>query len=171
MIAGRFSNMTVRPGGCSNIGRVAPRWLNDAERNAWRNLSLMLFQLNAFLGRELVPTGLSYQDYLVLAVLSDREDHRERLGEVSRELGWEKSRLSHHVNRMAKRGLVTKVPCDTDRRGSFVVMTEEGHDAIRRAAPDHVEAVREYFIDLLTAEQVAELDSIARTVLDHLPAT
>ncbi len=153
------------------LARVRTRWLSESERDAWRNLSLMLFQLNAVLGRDLAPTGLSYQDYLVLAVLSDRDDRRERLGELGRELGWEKSRLSHHVNRMASRGFVTKTPCDTDRRGSFVVMTDQGYETIRNAAPGHVASVRKHFIDLLTPEQIAAMDSVARTVLDNLAAT
>lgn len=149
---------------------MGARWLSDAEQDAWRNLSLMQFQLNALLNRDLAPTGLSYQDYLVLVVLSESESHSERLGEVGRRLGWEKSRLSHHVNRMAGRGLVKKLPCETDRRGWYVVMTDAGHAAIRQAAPSHVETVRNHFIDLLTPEQIEVLDVVARTVLENLPA-
>lgn len=145
------------------------RWLDDDEREAWRNLQLMHLQLTGLLGRELSADGLSYPDYLVLAGLSDEPDGRARPSELGATLGWEKSRLSHHVRRMEQRGLVERVACPTDHRGSFVAFTEAGRRAIEAAAPGHVEVVRRHFIDLLTPEQLGTLDQIARTVLDNLP--
>ncbi|MFN0029489.1 MAG: MarR family winged helix-turn-helix transcriptional regulator [Acidimicrobiales bacterium] len=145
------------------------RWLSAAERQAWRNFSLMQFQLSALLGRELAPSGLSFQDYSVLAALSDEPDGQMRLVELGRGLGWEKSRISHHITRMEQRGLVARVRCPSDRRGWFVTMTEDGRKTIATAAPQHVATVRRQFIDLISAQQLATLDEIARTVLDHLP--
>lgn len=49
-------------------------------------------------------------------------------------------------------------------------MTPLGHESIRKAAPGHVAAVRALFIDHLSAEEIAVLDTVARTVLDKLPA-
>ena len=65
-----------------------------------------------------------------------------RLFELAEVLGWEKSRLSHHVGRMADRGLVKNERCDSDRRGAFVVVTDRGRQEIEAAAPGHVTAVR-----------------------------
>ncbi|MGD9796203.1 MAG: MarR family winged helix-turn-helix transcriptional regulator [Acidimicrobiia bacterium] len=146
------------------------RWLSEPERQAWRNLSLMQLQLHALLGRELTGDGLSYQDYLVLASLSDRPDNQARLTDIGRELGWEKSRVSHHITRMESRSLVQRVKCPTDQRGWFVMMTDNGRASIEAAAPAHVAAVRRHFIDLLTPQQLGTLDEIARTVLEHLPS-
>jgi DNA-binding MarR family transcriptional regulator len=147
---------------------MTTRWLTDDERRAWRNFSLMQLQLFALLGRELAADGLSFSDYLVLANLSDRDEGRARPVELGRELGWEKSRVSHHLSRMERRGLVERVPCPTDQRGWFVSMTDDGRAAITAAAPDHVEIVRRHFVDLLSPEQLRALDEIATTVLDHL---
>ena len=102
-------------------------------------------------------SGLSYPDYVVLVALTDRPDGRMRLFELADVLGWEKSRLSHHVARMADRGLVKKEKCDSDRRGAFVVVTKQGRKEIEAAAPGHVAAVRRLFIDRLTP---AQLDTI-----------
>ena len=145
------------------------RWLSDEEVGTWRNFSLMQLQLFALLGRELSADGLSYPDYVVLASLSDRDERGARPVELGRELGWEKSRVSHHIARMERRGLVERVRCPTDQRGWFVSMTDEGRDAIAAAAPGHVEVVRRHFIDLLTPAQLATLDTIATTVLANLP--
>ncbi len=145
------------------------RWLTDAERSAWRNLSLMNLQLVALLGRELAEDGLSYQDYLVLAELGDRPDGTARVTELGRRLGWETSRVSHHISRMETRGLVRRTKCPTDQRGWLVEATDDGRAAIEAAAPAHVATVRKHFVDLLTPEQLRVLDEVATTVLDNLP--
>jgi DNA-binding MarR family transcriptional regulator len=135
------------------------RWLDEHEERAWRALQFMQMRLEAELARQLAnESGLSYSDYLVLVALTDRAEARLRLFELGEILGWEKSRLSHHVGRMADRGLLKKEKCDSDRRGAFVVLTEQGRTAIELAAPGHVGVVRRLFIDKLTP---AELDVIA----------
>jgi DNA-binding MarR family transcriptional regulator len=146
----------------------APRWLNEQEREAWRNFTLMQFQLLALLGRRLADDGLSYQDYVVLAELADRPDGQARFSDLGRQLGWEKSRVSHHVARMEARGLLARVKCPTDQRGWNVTATDEGRAAIKAAAPAHVGVVRQNFIDLLTAEQIDVLNDISATVLAKL---
>ena len=81
------------------------RWLNEREERAWRSLQFMQLRLEGELARQLAAdSGLSYPDYLVLVALTDRRDGRMRLFELASVLGWEKSRLSHHVGRMADRG-------------------------------------------------------------------
>ncbi|MFN2557672.1 MAG: MarR family winged helix-turn-helix transcriptional regulator [Nitriliruptorales bacterium] len=145
------------------------RWLDDQEERAWRALQLMQMRLTAQLARDLAAhSDLSYPDYVVLVALSDQSDGRMRLYELARVLGWEKSRLSHHLARMAQRGLVMKEKCASDRRGAFVVATECGRDAIERAAPSHVESVRRLFIDRLTPRQLATISAAAETVLAAL---
>jgi len=66
---------------------------------------------------------------------------------------------------MIASGLVEKTPCDTDRRGSVVRATTEGRRAIRFAAPGHVAAVRELFIDRLDTDRLAAITGIAQDVL------
>ena len=145
------------------------RWLDENELEAWRRLQLMQLQLTAALSRELADaSGLSYQDYLVLAALTDRPGGRMRAFELGRELGWEKSRLSHHVARMVERGLVRREKCETDQRGAFVVVTKLGRKAIEAAAPQHVEGVRRHFIDLLSPTELKTLSTVAGRVLSKL---
>lgn len=148
--------------------RVTP-WLDEREERSWRALQFMQMRLTAELGRQLAADSeLSYQDYVVLVALTDRPDGRMRQFELGRQLGWEQSRLSHQVARMVDRGLVTKERCDSDRRGSFVVVTERGRAGIERAAPGHAAAVRRLFVDVLTPDQLAAVGEAARVVLDHL---
>lgn len=144
-------------------------WLSEREQRAWRGLQLMQMRLERELARQLAAdSGLSYPDYLVLVALTERPDGRMRLFELGELLSWEKSRLSHHVNRMTKRDLVAKEPCDDDRRGAFVVITTQGRAEIEAAAPGHLAAVRRLFIDHLDARQLDQIADMADTVLAAL---
>lgn len=141
-------------------------WLDERELRAWRSLQLMHLRLDGALSRQLArESSLSYPDYLVLAALSDEEDRRLRLRELAAVLGWEKSRLSHQVNRMAARGLVAKAPADEDRRGTYVAMTATGRTAIEQAAPGNVALVRRLFVEPLTARQLDGIAKAAEAVL------
>ena len=143
-------------------------WLTPDELRAWKGLALMNLQLTATLGRALASDGLSYPDYLVLTTLADHEDGRCRVVELSDELGWEKSRASHHVARMRQRGLVDKQRCPTDQRGAYVVLTDTGRSALDAAAPGHLATVRQNFVDLLTSEQLNTVATVSSVVLAHL---
>lgn len=144
-------------------------WLDEREERAWRALQFMQMRLTAQLARQLTAdSGISYQDYLVLVALTDRPDGRIRVLELARDLGWEKSRLSHHVARMVERGLVAKEACDSDRRGSYVVVTDRGREEIEAAAPGHVEAVRRLFVDRLSPRQLDAVGEAAEAVLAGL---
>lgn len=142
-----------------------PNWLDDHEQQAWRGYQSMRAQLDARLRADLVrTTGLSDADYAILVFLSEAEDERLRARELAVGLQWEKSRLSHQISRMEKRGLVTRADCPTDARGAFVVLTDQGRSAIEAAAPLHVDAVRRYIIDGLTPAHLDALIEIAAIV-------
>lgn len=146
-------------------------WLDAREHAAWRGLVRMQSQLTSELARRLARgSDLSYPDYEVLAVLTEQPDGRLRLFELAHELGWEKSRSSHHIRRMEERGLVAKERCAEDRRGWFVEVTDAGRRAIAEAAPDHVAAVRELFVDRLTSEQIDVITAVADAVLAAVDA-
>lgn len=148
-----------------------PRWLDDREQRAWSSLQLLHLRLDAALARQLLrDSGMSLQDYVVLVALTAAPDGRMRAFELGRMLGWEKSRLSHHLTRMSRRGLVDRELCEVDRRGAWVVVTKKGRKAIEAAAPGHVAEVRRLFIDLLTPRELDTIAAVAERVLAVLDA-
>ena len=145
------------------------RWLTEDEQRAWRGLIQMTSRLDARLNRELQQSsGLSLADYDVLVLLTEAVDGRLRVFEIAEDLHWEQSRLSHHLARMQRRGLVSREECTTDRRGAFVVLTGAGRSAIEKAAPTHVATVRKLVFDGLSAEQVVSLESTVNEILSRL---
>jgi DNA-binding MarR family transcriptional regulator len=147
------------------------RWLDDEEQRAWRSLITMQDGLTEFLDRELRHRrGVSTPDYEVLAHLSESPEGRLRPFELGRLLRWEKSRLSQHLGRMQKRGLVSRDRCVTDQRGAVVTITPRGRDLITAAAPQHVANVRDVFIDQLTKAELKSLIAIGDKVRKRLAA-
>jgi DNA-binding MarR family transcriptional regulator len=136
---------------------------------AWLGYRRMRLLLDLQVSRDLAEdSGLSDADYDVLSNLSETDGHRLRLSELSTHMRWSKSRLSHHLTRMQQRGLVRREEHPSDGRGAVIVLTGDGWQAIRSAAPKHVESVRRHFIDRLTDEQIRVLGDIADAVVGHL---
>ncbi|MEU8054263.1 MarR family winged helix-turn-helix transcriptional regulator [Micromonospora harpali] len=147
------------------------RWLDDDQQRAWRAYLRMQAELAARLGRQLqADSGLSFADYGVLVQLAEAPDGRLRPFALQRDLQWEQSRLSHHLGRMQRRGLVDREECPQDARGAFVVLTAAGRAAIEAAAPAHVDTVRRLVFDQLDPDEVRALERIATRVVDGLDA-
>jgi DNA-binding MarR family transcriptional regulator len=149
----------------------AVRWLEPHEQAAWRAYIEMNAKLSAHLNRQMqTDFGLSIADFSVMVQLSEHVDGRLRVLELARAMGWEKSRLSHQLTRMQQRGLIERSNCSEDRRGAWIVLTDHGRKTIEAAAPGHVQVVRTYLFDVLSADQVEALGAISRAVADRLDA-
>jgi DNA-binding MarR family transcriptional regulator len=135
----------------------------------WREFVTMNRHLARELDRRLQhDAGISQADFSVLATLADSREQRLRTGELAELLAWEKSRVSHQVSRMESRDLVDRAECETDGRGTWVGITEEGHRVLRGATTAHGAAIRTLFLDQLHEPDRATLRDTARRVLDRL---
>lgn len=145
------------------------RWLTPEEQRAWRGFIRLQERLGGRLGRLLQSeSNVSPADFAVLVHLTDTPEGRQRYQDLARALEWEKSRMSHHIARMAGRGMVVREDCLEDARGAFVVITDVGRAAVEAAAPRHVEAVRELFMDHVTPAELRVLAEISERVIGKL---
>ncbi|WNV85704.1 MarR family transcriptional regulator [Umezawaea sp. Da 62-37] len=148
-----------------------PRWLDEREQRAWRSLMAMHAGMSEHLERRLrVRHGMSDADYQVLAHLSESPEGHLRSFALGNSMRWEKSRLSQHLTRMEKRGLVRRERCDDDHRGAEIVLTPAGRDLIEAAAAPHTADVRDVLIDHITPEQMDVLCEIGDRVRARLAA-
>lgn len=122
----------------------------------------------AVFGRLQDETGLSSGDYSVLLALSEAPGQRYRSSDLAAAIGWERSRLSHHLGRMERRGLIRREHCTTDSRGADIVLEPAGADAFGAATAPHLRAIRELFVDGLTPEQVGAAGEVAASLRRHL---
>ena len=91
-----------------------------------------------------------------------------RSSELAEPIGWQRSRLSHHLGRMEKRGLVRRAPCPDDVHGIDVRLTDFGAESFRRGSVPHLRDVRELFVDALSPEQLAQVDEFTEALRRHL---
>jgi DNA-binding MarR family transcriptional regulator len=146
-----------------------PRWLSDAEREAWVPFAAVLELLPSALDSQLVrDEQLTHFEYFLLAMLSEAEDRTLRMSELASLTNSTLPRLSKVVNRLESEGYVERMPCPTDRRATNAVMTEAGWAKIQQAAPGHVENVRSLVLDQLTPEQVEQLGAISHALMSRL---
>ncbi|WP_329053131.1 MarR family transcriptional regulator [Amycolatopsis sp. NBC_01488] len=145
------------------------RWLNEAEMAAWRSYIVATLRLRQRLHRELTDRhDVSLTDYEVLVCLEMQDGHRMRMSELAVLMGSTKSRLSHQVGRLEDTGMVRRVRDPEDKRGVITELTENGEALLEKAAPTHVEGVREHLIDLLSPEEQATIAGAFDRVLGHL---
>ena len=144
-------------------------WLTEDEQQAWRLLLRVALTLVDRLDAELRQAhDLPLGDYEILAHLSSQPDHRLRMRDLAERALVSKSRLTHTIDRLERRGYVRREPCETDRRGISATLTSSGRTALECAAPTHVEGVRRLLIDQLSPSRVGDLTGALRPVLDAM---
>ncbi len=149
----------------------APERLTDRELAVWRALLDTTADLRRLLAAELQQVELSPGDYAVLLALTEAPDRALRSSEVADAIDWERSRVSHQLGRMERRGLILRTECPGDNRGALVVLTDDGYDAIRRASGPHLRAVKRLFADALQPQQIESLAEVLESIRHHLDST
>lgn len=141
------------------------------ELRIWRAFIETAEALRAELATRLQrESGLSPGDYAVLLALSEADGERLRSSDLAARVGWERSRLSHHLGRMERRGLLRREECAADNRGAEVVLAPPGAEAFHRATVPHLRDVRELFVDALDPEQLATVGDVTAALSAGLDA-
>ena len=107
--------------------------------------------------------GLTLGWYEVLLLLASAEGHTLRMHELAEGMILSKSAATRLVDRLERRGLVTRAICDQDRRGMEVGLTEEGRDVFLAAGRLHYRGIQEHFGAHLSAGELATItDALTR---------
>jgi DNA-binding MarR family transcriptional regulator len=157
----------------SRSGRAASApvggWLDGDQQRAWLAYIRVQLRLAYEMNRQLlVDSGMSLPDYDLLTALSVAGAERMPITVLAAQIGWERSRASHHVRRMSARGLVACWPSAADRRVTEVTLTDRGRQALEEAAPGHVDLVRCLFFGGLQADQVGPLGEALESVYANI---
>ena len=149
-----------------------PTWLTAEQLRTWRALHAATVVLPVALDAQLQRDAqISYLEYYALAGLSERPDHTARLSDLAILTGAELSRISHLIARLEKRGLVIRRPDPDDGRYTNAILTEQGWEKVKQAAPAHVATVRTLLFDGLNANGLRELNRTADRIVAALRAT
>lgn len=137
-----------------------PRWLDASQQRDWRAYIDGSTRLHELLDQSLKAShGLSTAEFEILVRLSEAPNRTLRMAELAAHASHSRSRLSHTCGRLEYKGLVRRETCAEDKRGVLCTLTDDGFAALDRAARDHVEVVRDFFIDIIDP---ADLEAIGR---------
>ncbi|WIK61475.1 MarR family winged helix-turn-helix transcriptional regulator [Dermabacter hominis] len=145
-----------------DVGQEVP-WLDLEEQEAWRTYLFTTTRLKDCLSQTLEQDpriDLSLPEYEILVRLSESESDCVRMSDLAQQVVHSRSRLTHTVARMEKRGLVVRERSISDGRGRVAVLTTAGRELLDQAAPLHVRSVREYLLEPLGREDFLELARI-----------
>jgi DNA-binding MarR family transcriptional regulator len=143
--------------------------LTASQQRAWLSYMRVYHRLEYEMNRHLqTECGLSLGDYTVMNALSHAPEHRMQLTGLANTIGWERSRLSHHLQRMTLRGVVARTSSESDGRGTDVTLTTDGWERLREAAPTHASWVRRVFFADIDAEQEDDLTAVLSAVYENL---
>jgi DNA-binding MarR family transcriptional regulator len=117
-------------------------WLDGEQQRAWLAYIRIHLRLAYEMNRQLQSdSALSLPDYDVLTALSVADGGRMPITVLAAQIGWERSRVSHHVRRMVGRDLVSCKLSAADKRVTEVTLTDHGWRVLEDAAPGHVDLV------------------------------
>lgn len=152
----------------ATAGDATPvRWLTAEQQRWWRAYLLGTAALQDALNRQLdADADISLSEYEILVRLSEAPQRTVRMSELAASVMQSRSRLTHTVSRMERRGLVERRACLDDGRGINCVLTPAGFDLLDRTAPGHVGAVRAHLVDLLTDEEFRTLGRVMERIAE-----
>ncbi|HYP44127.1 MAG TPA: MarR family transcriptional regulator [Propionibacteriaceae bacterium] len=142
------------------------RRLTSEEREAWLALAALLFTLPPALDSQLQrDEDLTMADYMVLNTLSEHHERRLRMSDLAATAQTSQSRLSRIVARLEHDGYVRRSMAAGDRRVVVAQLTQAGLEKVVKAAPKHLETVRQLVLNRLDAGQIGALTEISRALL------
>jgi DNA-binding MarR family transcriptional regulator len=103
--------------------------------------------------------------YDVLLELNGAPDRRLTMGQLGSVAAVSRTRVSRVVDELTRAGLVVREANPDDGRSAFAALTPAGREALRKAAPTYVAAVRRDFADHLSAREAEVLAGALRKVL------
>jgi DNA-binding MarR family transcriptional regulator len=134
--------------------------LSVAEMRAWQALLHAHDQVTRALDAELrAEHGISMADYDVLLRLARASDRTLRMTDLAERVMMSPSGLTRVVDRLVAAELVRRDRAQRDARVMLVCLTEQGRQALRRAARTHLRGIREHFTGKLSQTQLRNVAS------------
>lgn len=121
--------------------------------------------MNSALLRE---SGVTLVSLFALMHLRQAEGRRVRLSDLAACANSALPRMSRIVARLEADGLVERSDCADDKRGIDVTLTDAGARVAEQATVVHDRLVREWVVEVLTAEQLAQLEQISCALMAKL---
>ncbi|CAA9331492.1 MAG: hypothetical protein AVDCRST_MAG29-1079 [uncultured Nocardioidaceae bacterium] len=140
--------------------------LSPPEERAWRSLIRLIVALPRAIDEDLTRrSGLGLTRYVVLMRLSEAPDHALRMTELAQAASISPSRMTRVIQSMTAEGLVTRQVVVDDARASLATLTDAGMERLREAWPAHLAGVRNFVLDHIAGEELADFTRVTERLL------
>jgi MarR family transcriptional regulator, 2-MHQ and catechol-resistance regulon repressor len=120
------------------------------------------------LSASLVAThGLTINDYGCLLLLSRAGEQGMRRIDLANELQLSPSGITRLLDRLEDQGLVGKGECKEDARVSYAILTDEGLEKLKQAAPEHIGDIEQRLASVLSEDEMKTLVELLGRISDR----
>lgn len=135
--------------------------LDEEELAAWRGMLRAHAELVRTLDAELAREhDMPLTTYEVLLYLNDADEGRMRMSELADSVLLSRSGLTRLVDRLERDGLLTRERCESDARGLFAEITDEGRRVFADARRTHLDGVRRLFLERFSRDELRTLGEL-----------
>ncbi|HEY7454673.1 MAG TPA: MarR family transcriptional regulator [Thermoleophilaceae bacterium] len=135
--------------------------LDEEELAAWRGMLRAYAELMRTLDAELAREhDMPLSSYEVLLYLNDSDEGRMRMSELADSVLLSRSGLTRLVDRLEREGLLRRERCESDARGLFAEITDEGRRVFGEARATHLDGVRRLFLDRFTRDELRAIGEL-----------
>lgn len=136
--------------------------------DAWGALLQVHAELVPILDRQLrARTALPLAWYDVLLELSAAPDRQLTMTELSERVVLSRTRISRVVDELTDAGLVRRQPNPADARSAFAVLTSDGLERFREAAPIYLSGIEHQFAAALSDDDLRAVGSALARVRER----
>ncbi|MFL6028815.1 MAG: MarR family winged helix-turn-helix transcriptional regulator [Gaiellaceae bacterium] len=114
--------------------------------------------------------GLTINDFECLLLLARAEDRRMRRVDLAERLILTASGVTRLLDGLEKEGWVDRAACASDRRVSYAVLTDAGHQKLRDASKTHVADLRAFFETRYSSDELEQLAGLLGRLPNDAPA-
>ncbi|MFN2544583.1 MAG: MarR family winged helix-turn-helix transcriptional regulator [Actinomycetota bacterium] len=145
--------------------------LPPCELRAWRAFLQSHARVVRRLDAELqAERGLTLSAYEVLLRLRSAPDRRLRMSDLAEDVLLSPSGATRVVDQLVRRGLVERCRGSVDGRSHLAILTKEGLQELRAAAPIHIRGIQEHFTGKLSERELDQLATALEPVGTGNPA-
>lgn len=110
--------------------------------------------------------GMSSNEFEILIRVGRSPGQRLRMSDLATQTSLTTSGVTRVVDRLEKNGLVARTSCDSDRRGTWAAITDDGLERLDATVRDHLVDIDRWYTGILSSEQLVAVTDALRVVRD-----
>lgn len=134
--------------------------MDNAHDAAWQALRGTYHLLTERFESELSAADLPGLAWFDVLLMMERTGHPIRPKDMLCHVSVTKSGLTRLVDRIEKAGLIERSHCPSDRRGTFLSITDEGRETLARMRPIRERVFAENFTGVLGPDEAAQVTAL-----------